>query len=225
MDEQLLRRERRFVVVARRRPGRIKLVDASRLQEAQANLVQSRGHRNGAGSSGCPMNTAVVDDDVAINLDGRAIVGPRGERVLAIAIDPKPTAPFDAELLLRQRRRIRGHEVEIDLSLDAHNSRLVSPVRVGVERRRHPPLRPHPQDWHEEDQHEENTCHAPHVRAQALRQVRGNTNRSCMRLACFTSRSAHVVGRQIIRAPARAALTSPPVLLGGSPAPRPSSPR
>ena len=53
------------------------------------------------------MNTAVVDDDVAINLDGRAIVGPRGERVLAIAIGPKPTAPFDAELLLRQRRRIR----------------------------------------------------------------------------------------------------------------------
>ena len=173
MDEQLLRRERRFVFVARRRPGRIELVDVSRLQEAQANLMQSRGHRHGAGSSGGPMNTAVVDDDVAINLEGRAIVGPRGERVLATAIDPKPTAPFDAELLLRQRHRIRGHEVEIDLSLDAHNRRLVSPVRVGVERRRNPPLRPHPQDRHEEDRHEENTCHVPHVRAQALRQVRG----------------------------------------------------
>jgi len=34
------------------------------------------------------MRTAVVDDDAAINLDGRAIVGPRRERVLAIAIDP-----------------------------------------------------------------------------------------------------------------------------------------
>jgi len=118
------------------------------------------------------MNTAVVDDDVAINLDGRAIVGPRRESVLAIAIDPKPTAPFDAEVLLRQRR-IRGHEVEIDLSLDAHNSRLVAPLRVGVERRRRPPLRPNPQDWHEEDRHEENTCHEPHVRAQARRQVGG----------------------------------------------------
>src|SRR5437773_7653805 len=136
------------------------------------------------------MVTAVVDDHVAINLDGRAIVGPRGESVLAIAIDPKPTVPFDAELLLRQRRRIRGHEVEIDLSLDAHNSRLVSPVRVRVERRRNPPLWPNPQDWHEEDRHEENTCHAPHVRAQAWPQVRGKPNRRCMRLACFMSRSS-----------------------------------
>ena len=49
------------------------------------------------------MHTTVVDDDVAINLDGRGIVGPRGKRILALAIDPKPTAPFDAELLLRQR--------------------------------------------------------------------------------------------------------------------------
>ena len=32
------------------------------------------------------MDTAVVDDDAAINLDGRAIVGARGERVLAVAI-------------------------------------------------------------------------------------------------------------------------------------------
>ena len=32
------------------------------------------------------MNTAIVDDDVAINLDGRAIVTRRVERVLAIAI-------------------------------------------------------------------------------------------------------------------------------------------
>src|SRR5438034_11016789 len=111
------------------------------------------------------MNTAVVDDDVAIDLDGRAIVGPRGERVLAIAIDPKPTVPFDAELLLRQRRRIRGHEVEIDLSLDAHNSRLVSPVRVRVERGRNPPLWPNPQSCHEEDRHEKNTFPAPQDRA------------------------------------------------------------
>src|SRR5439155_13687045 len=133
---------------------------------AHANLVQSRSHRNGGCSSGWPMNTAVVDDDVAVNLDGRAIVGPRGESVLAVAIGPKPTVPFDAEVLLRQRPRIRSHEVEVDLSLDAHKSRLVAPMRVGVERHRNPPLRPHPQDWHEEYQHEKNTCHAPHVRAQ-----------------------------------------------------------
>src|SRR5207253_1156220 len=79
---------------------------------------------------------------------------------------------------------------EIDLSLDAHNSRLVSPLRVGEERRGNPPLWPNPQDWHEEDRHEENTCHEPHVRAQARRQGRGKTNRSCMRLVCFMSRSA-----------------------------------
>ena len=155
------------------------------------------------------MNTAVVDDDVAINLEGRAIVAPRGERVLAIAIGPKPTAPFDAELLLRQRRRIRGHEVEIDLSLDAHKSRLVAPVRVGVERRRNPPLRPHPQDRHEEDRHEKNTCHAPHVRAQARRQVRGKTNRSCMRLpaSCQGCRtSARAAQRSAGGAPERIAI-------------------
>src|SRR5439155_12311113 len=156
---------------------------------AHANLVQSRSHRTGGSSSSCEMNTAVVDDDVAINLDGRAIVGPRGESVLAIAVGPKPTAPFDAELLLRQRRRIRAHEVEIDLSLDAHESRLVAPVRVGVERRRNPPLRPYPQDWHEEDRHEKNTCHAPHVVAQVERKVPSKPNRSCMCLACFMSRS------------------------------------
>src|SRR5436190_804337 len=96
------------------------------------------------------MNTAIVDDDVAIKLDGRAIVTRRVERVLAIAIGAKPTAPFDAELLLRERRRIRRHEVEVDLSLHSHKSRLVAPVRVGVERRCNAPLRPHPQDWHEE---------------------------------------------------------------------------
>src|SRR5204863_5164566 len=127
----LLRRERRSVFFARRRPGRIKLVDLSRLQEAKANLVQSRRYRQGARSSRGRMNTAIVDDDAAINLEGRAIVAPRGERVLVVAIDPKPTAPFDAELLLRQRRGIGGHEVEIDLSLDANNRRLVSPARVG----------------------------------------------------------------------------------------------
>src|SRR5947208_263500 len=106
------------------------------------------------------MNTTVVDDEVAINLERRPIVAARGERVLAIAIDPQPATPFDGEVLLRQRRRIRGDEVEIDLSLDAHASRP-DPVRVGVELRRNPPLRPHPQDWHEEDRHEKNTCHVP----------------------------------------------------------------
>src|SRR5437016_7095154 len=111
------------------------------------------------------MNTAIVDDDAAINLDGRAIVTRRVERLLAIAIGAKPTAPFDAELLLRERRRIRCHEVEINLSLHAHTSRLVAPVRVGVERRCNAPLRPDPQDWHEEDRYEKNTCHPPHVRA------------------------------------------------------------
>src|SRR5438067_12581599 len=111
------------------------------------------------------MNTAIVDDDVAINLDGRAIVTRRVERVLAIAIGAKPTAPFDAELLLRERRRIRCHEVEINLSLHEHTSRLVAPVRVGVKRRCNAPLRPHPQDWHEEDRYEKDTCHPPHVRA------------------------------------------------------------
>src|SRR6266403_1943727 len=111
------------------------------------------------------MKTAIVDDDVAINFDGRAIVTRREESVLAIAIGTEPTAPFDGELLLRERRRIRRHEVEINLSLHAHKNRLVAPVRVGVERRGNPPLRPHPQDWHEEDRYEKNTCHPPHVRA------------------------------------------------------------
>src|SRR5205814_9178170 len=110
------------------------------------------------------MHTTVVDDDVAINLEGRAIVGPRGKRVLALAIGPKPTAPFDAEFLLRQRC-IRDHEVEIDLPLGAHNSRFVSPVRVGVERRRNPSLWPNPQDWHQQNRHEEKACYALHVPA------------------------------------------------------------
>src|SRR3954451_21135787 len=100
------------------------------------------------------MHTTIVDDDAAVNLDGRAIVAGRVERVLAIALGTQPTAPFDAELLLRERSRIGGHEVEIDLSLDAHESRIVAPARVAVERHRDPPLRPHPQDWHEEDQYE-----------------------------------------------------------------------
>ena len=115
------------------------------------------------------MNTAVVDDDVAIDLDGRAIVTRRVETVLAIAIGPEPAVPLDAELLLRERRRIRRHEVEIDRSLDAQESRPVAPVRVSVERRRHSPLRPHPQDRHEDDRGEQNTCHPPHVRAPAWR--------------------------------------------------------
>src|SRR5437588_531689 len=134
------------------------------------------------------MHTAIVDDDVPINLDGRAIVTRRVERVLAIAIGTEPTAPFDAELLLRERRRIRRHEVEIDLSLHAHESRIVAPARVGVERHCDPPLRPHPQDWHEEDRYEKNTCHPPHVRAPARRHVRSKANRFRRRLPAFMSR-------------------------------------
>src|SRR6266404_385676 len=134
------------------------------------------------------MKTAIVDDDVAINLEGRAIVTRRVERVLAIAIGTEPTAPFDAELLLRERRRIRRHEVEFDLSLHAHESRIVAPARVRVERHCDPPRRPHPQDWHEEDRYEKNTCHPPHVRAPTKRHVRGKANRFCRRPNAFLSR-------------------------------------
>src|SRR5262245_37660787 len=115
------------------------------------------------------MHAAIVDDDAPIDLDGRAIVTCRVERVLAVAIGAKPTAPFDAELLLRERRRIRRHEVEIDLSLRAHEGRIGAPARVGGERHRDPPLRPHPQDWQEEDRYEKNSCHPPHARAPGLR--------------------------------------------------------
>src|SRR6516165_10214629 len=100
------------------------------------------------------MDTAIVDNELPINLEGRAIVTRCVERVLAIAIGTEPPVPFDAELLLRERRRVRHHEVEIDLSLHAHETRLVAPARVGVERHCDPPLRPHPQDWHEEDRYE-----------------------------------------------------------------------
>src|SRR4026207_1247260 len=108
------------------------------------------------------MHTVVVDDDVSVNLDGRAIITRRVERIFAIAIGTEPTAPLDAELLLRERPRIRHHEFEIDLSLHTEESRIVAPARVGVERHSDPPVRPHPQDWHEEDRYDKNTCHPPH---------------------------------------------------------------
>src|ERR1700674_5733038 len=111
------------------------------------------------------MHTAIVDDDVSVNLYGRAIITRRVEHVLAIAIGTETTAPFDAELLLRERRRIRRHEVKIDLSLHAQESRRVAPARVGVERHCDPPLRPDPEEWHEEDRYENNTCHPPHCGA------------------------------------------------------------
>src|SRR5262249_42927178 len=69
------------------------------------------------------------------------------------------------ELLLRQRHRRRGHEIEIDLALDAFNSRP-GPGPVEVELPRNPPLRPGPEDRHEKDRHEKNTCQVPHVCAQ-----------------------------------------------------------
>src|SRR4029079_7554039 len=121
------------------------------------------------------------------NLDGRAIVAARGERVLAVAIDPKPATPFDAELVLRQRGRIRSQEVESDLSFDADNGRLIPPVRVAVERRRHPALWPHPQDWHEDDQHEGNTCHALHVALERAAFRPRQAIRCCMCAAAFMS--------------------------------------
>src|SRR5437764_10237490 len=101
VNEQLLRWDRRQVLFARRHPGRRKLVETRRLEEAQADLVQARCQRNGGGSPGGDMNAAVVDDDMAINLDGGAVVGPRRERVVAIPIGAQPTVPFDAELFLR----------------------------------------------------------------------------------------------------------------------------
>src|SRR5262249_19585492 len=128
------------------------------------------------------MHAAIVDNDAPVNLDGRAIVTRRVERVFTIAIGTEPTAPFDAELLLRERNRIRCHEVEIDLSLHAREHRIVAPARVGVERHGDPPLRPHPQDWHEEDRYEKNTCQPPHVRAPARRHVASKANRFCRRL-------------------------------------------
>src|SRR4029078_2919804 len=70
----------------------------------------------------------------------------------------QPAAPFDREVLLRQRRRIRGEGLEIDLPLDADQSRP-DPLRVGVVRRGNPPLWPHPQDGNEQDRHEEKTRH------------------------------------------------------------------
>src|SRR5438270_12076501 len=122
--------------------------------------MQSADQRNGGSSSRWKSNTAGVDDDVPVKLEGRAIVAPQVESVLPIAIGPQPTAPFDTEILLRQRRRSRGHEVEIDLALDADNSRP-DPVRVGEELHRNPPLRPDPEDRHDEDRHEKNTCQFP----------------------------------------------------------------
>src|SRR6185295_11495182 len=112
-------------------------------EEPYANLMEPAGHCKGGSFQRRPMHSAIVDDDAPINLDRRAIVTRRVERVLAIAIDTEPTAPFDAELLLRERRRIRHHEVEIDLSLDAHDSRVVAPARIGVERHGDAALRPH----------------------------------------------------------------------------------
>src|SRR5947209_19043310 len=111
--------------------------------------MQSADHRNGGSSSRWKSNTAGVDDDVPVKLDGAAMVAPQVESVLPIAIGPQPAAPFDTELLLRQRRRSRGHEVEIDLPLDAHNSRP-EPVPVEGELHRNPPLRPDPQERPEE---------------------------------------------------------------------------
>jgi len=115
--------------------------------------MQSADHRNGGSSSRWKSNTAGVDDDVPVKLEGRAIVAPQVESVLPIAIGPQPAAPFDTELLLRQRRRSRGHEVEIDPPLDAHNSRP-EPVPVRGELHCNPPLWPDPKDRYEEDRHE-----------------------------------------------------------------------
>src|SRR5258705_1964390 len=126
----------------------------------------SRGYRTACSWALYKKNPAGIDDEVPNNLQGRAIVAPQGESVLPIAIGPQQATPFDTELPLRQRRRIRGHEVEIDLAPDAHKSRP-DPGRVGAELHRNPPLRPDPQGRHEEDRHEKNTCQVPHVRAQA----------------------------------------------------------
>src|SRR5207244_9678971 len=89
---------------------------------------------------------------------------PRTESVSPMAIAPQPAAPSNTERRLRQRRRSRGHEVEIDPPLDAHNNRP-EPVPVRGELHRNPPLWPDPKDRYEEDRHEKNTCQVPHVRA------------------------------------------------------------
>src|SRR5262249_25620127 len=58
------------------------------------------------------------------------------------------------------------HEIEIDLAVDAYHSRRDTGRVEGV-LPRNSSLRPDPQDRHEEDRHEKNTCQETQVRAQA----------------------------------------------------------
>ena len=158
VDEQLLHRQR----------GRVFLPAASRPRETRslrspAGTVRefclaSSGHHKGGRSQHRLVNTAVVDDDVAINPMVGAIVTRRVKSVLAIAMGPEPTlhstlnsccgndvesAVMKSRLIFRSTRRKVRSVAPVAGSVDAiviprcghthrNGARKISRSRIGV---------------------------------------------------------------------------------------------